>query len=277
MLGHEPPIRRYERVADALVTAYRTGAPDAMHVVWDYFGHMRTWDAMRRYVRLDLGRRENPQPGEIDDITTDDARFLVARAQGFENWNALIAFVGALPPGKTIAAKSIGAFTVNPMGERQIALRTRDWDELIDAARTQTLEGIHAGGQMTDELLDRFSRLEHLTALDLDGSQALTDDGLRHLARLPNLKRLNLGGCGGITDRGLAVLRQLPALESINLTWTHTTDAGAAHLAACDALTSVDLSGTHTGDGAIRALAGKEQLYDVRTCNAVTDAGLALL
>src|SRR6059058_4020289 len=53
--------RRYERVAEALVTAYRTGEPDAMQVIWEYFGHRRRWDAMRRYVRLDLGRREEPE------------------------------------------------------------------------------------------------------------------------------------------------------------------------------------------------------------------------
>ena len=48
--------RRYARVADALVSAYADGDAAAMQIVWDYFGHRRTWDAMRRYVRLDLGR-----------------------------------------------------------------------------------------------------------------------------------------------------------------------------------------------------------------------------
>ena len=44
-------MERYERVAEALVRAYRTGEPEAMQVIWDSFGHLRRWDAMRRYVR----------------------------------------------------------------------------------------------------------------------------------------------------------------------------------------------------------------------------------
>ena len=72
---------------------------------------------------------------------------------------------------------------------------------------------------MTDALLERLSRIDHLTALDLSGSQALTDDGVRHLARLPGLRHLNLSGCA-VTDAGLAVLRRLPSLESVSVAWT---------------------------------------------------------
>src|SRR5438045_539881 len=55
------PMRRYEAVADALVTAYRENDETARRTVWDYFGHSRAWDALRRYVRLDLGRPEQPR------------------------------------------------------------------------------------------------------------------------------------------------------------------------------------------------------------------------
>ena len=58
-----------------------------MRIVWDYFGHMRAWDGMRRYVRLDLGKTEQPQPGEDDVVTLAEAQYLVARAQGFESWH----------------------------------------------------------------------------------------------------------------------------------------------------------------------------------------------
>jgi hypothetical protein len=88
-------IARYEQMADNLLDAYRTGTPDAMERHWRDTWHRRSWNAMRRYVQLDLGR-----PGESfegagptdeaahRDITIDDARWLVAREQGFENWNA---------------------------------------------------------------------------------------------------------------------------------------------------------------------------------------------
>ncbi len=276
-LAQDAPMRRYERVADALVTAYRTGEGSAMQEVWDYFGHMRRWDAMRRYVRLDLGKPEEPQGPEEDDLTLAEARDLVARAQGFRSWAALAAFVASQPPGKaTIAAKAVGAFTVTDSGSKEAALRTRDWDELLAAMAERRLPGLHASGQMTDDLLERFSRLDHLTALDFDSSRGLTDEGLRCLERLPRLRQLNLAGCG-ITDRGLEVLQRLPALESIVLSWTPITDAGAAHLAACEQLREVDLTGTPSGDGAIQALAGMGRLCDFRSGSEVTNSGLPRL
>jgi hypothetical protein len=273
-LAEDAPIRRYDRVAEALVTAYRTPDESAMRIVWEYFGHMRTWDVMRRYVRLDLGRHEQPQSPEDDEITMSDARYLVARAQGFESWQALESYAASMPPSKTLAAKAVAAFSRSTGDELHDATRSRDWDEIETAIRERQLTGFAAAGQMTDALLRRFSRLDHLTTLDLSGSKQLTDAGLRYLAQLPRLRRLNLAGCGGITDRGLAVLQHLPHLESINLSWNGITDAGAANLAANQNLEVVDLGATPTGDGAIRALAGKARLRDFRSGNGITDAGL---
>ena len=99
---------------------------------------------------------------------------------------------------------------------------------------------------------------------------------MRHLARLSRLRHLDLSGTG-ITDRGLEVLRALPELETVSLAWTKVTDAGVAHLSGCERLSNVNLQGTSSGDGALRALAGKARLCQLRTGNAVTDAGLALL
>lgn len=276
-LAQDAPLRRYERVAEALVTAYRTGEAGAMRIVWDYFGHMRAWEGMRRYVHLDLGKGGEPRSPEDDEITLAEAQFLVARGQEFEGWDALASFLGSVTPGQTtIAMKSVAMYSLDDSGSSDIAARSRDWDEVIAVMKERRLPGLRASGQMTDALLERFSRLDHITQLDLEGSKGLTDEGLRHLARLPRLRHLNLTGCA-ITDRGLEVLRQLPALESVALQWTRVSDSGAANLAACDNLRAVDLSGTHTGDGAIRALAGKRELNNFRSGNAVTDAGLALL
>lgn len=270
-----PLLRRYERVAEALVTAYRTGEPAAMRIVWDYFGHMRAWDGMRRYVRLDLGRRE--QPEDPDELSLDDARVLVARAQGMAHWQALVDFVASIPPGKTnLAAKPVELLRSDAQGKRHEAGRSRDWDEVIAMMQAERLPGLDAHGEMTDVQLERLSHLDHIERLHLSGSKGLTDAGLRSLARLPRLRHLDLGGVP-LTDRGLAVLRELPALESLGLGWTRITDAGAAHLAACGRLRSVDLMGTATGDGAIRALAGKRHLAHFKSGNGVTDAGLAVL
>jgi hypothetical protein len=270
------PMRRYDVVAEALARAYRTGEIDAMRVVWEFFGHGRTWEATRRYIRLALGRPE-AESAAPDEITPDEARFLVARAQDFESWEALERYVAALPRGRAIVAKSVVMYATAAAAEEDVAARSRDWDEAIDIMRARRLEALGAMGQMTDAVLERLSRLDHVTRLDLGGSKALTDEGLKQLARMPNLRRLNLSGCTGITDAGLDVLGRLPALEAVELCWTGITDAGAAHLAACERLRAVDLSATPTGDGAIRALAGKALLADLRTGAGVTNDGLARL
>ena len=129
---------------------------------------------------------------------------------------------------------------------------------------------------MTDAMLEDVSRIEHITALKLGGSRSVTDAGVRHLSRLPRLRYLDLSGTS-ITDHGLEVLRALPELETVSLAWTKVTDAGVAHLSGCERLSNVNLQGTSSGDGALRALAGKAHLCQLRTGNAVTDAGLALL
>jgi len=274
LLAQDAPIRRYDRVAEALVAAYATGDDLAMRIVWEHFGHMRAWEAMRRYVRLDLGKREQPETPEDDAITLAEARYLIARAQGFESWSALEAHVVSVPPKATLAERLVAAFM--RVDEHPVEpLRSRDWDEVIDAMRERRLTALNAGGQMTDALLARLSRLEHVTELDLSGSKELSDNGLRHLARLPHLRRLNLGGCGRISDAGLEVLRRLPGLEHLTLAWTRVTDLGIEHLGASDRLQAVDLGGTSTGDGAIRALGGRMRLRDFRSGNGVTDAGIA--
>jgi hypothetical protein len=271
-------LTRYERVAEALVTAYRAPDPEAMRVVWDYFGHMRAWDGMRRYIRLDLGGPEHVADPAADFITLAQARYLVARGQGFPGWEALVAFTEAVPPGQPILPKQVGAYVAGdrePL-ERPTTVLARDWDELIGAVRERRLSAVHASGQMTDAVLERLSRLDHIEELDLGGSRAVTDAGLRHLARLPRLRSLTLGGCA-IGDAGLAALGTVATLERLLLGWTQVSDAGLAHLAGCRALEMVDLSGTRTGDGAIRALAGMPALRHFRSGEEVTDAGLRYL
>lgn len=151
------------------------------------------------------------------------------------------------------------------------------WDEAFALLQKGSFTGLYAEGQMTDELLARLSQCEHLTSLQLEGSQAVTDAGLRHLARLPQLQHLNLTNCN-ITDNGLAVLRELPALRTFQL-FHHrgVTDAGLSHLADCHQLERVEVLGTQTGDGTLKALAGKAKLRHLKTGNRVTDEGLALL
>jgi len=271
------PMRPYEAVAEAVVSAYRENDEAARRIVWDYFGHSRAWDALRRYMRLDLGRPEHPRENEDAEITIDEARYLVARAQGFQSWSVLTqSIASSAGAGRTLATKPVGAYIVNESGEQKPVMMTRDWDELFTHVQADAIPGLHANGQMTDALLERVSRLSMLQALDLGSCRHVTDRGLRHLARLGALRHLSLAGTA-ITDGGLEVLNHLPALETIDVSWTAISDAGTTHLSACRALRRVDLVATRTGDGAIRALAGMGRLQRFFSGNDVTDAGLRML
>jgi len=268
-------LRQYEAMADALLEAYRTGTPEAMERHWKYTWHRRAWRGMRTYVQLDLGKRPSGDEDDVQ-ITLDDARHLVALEHGFASWNELVRYVATMPARTPVAAKPVRVVTYDAReGERTIAT-SRDWSAVVRLLAQQEVAGLHAEGQMTDEVLDDVSRVEHLMALDLSGSKSLTDAGVRHLARLPRLRHVDLGGTA-ITDAGLDVLRGLPDLESVSLWGTRVSDAAIANLSPCEKLQRVDLGGTYTGDGAIRALAGKGALRHFRSGNAVTDAGLAIL
>jgi len=133
---------------------------------------------------------------------------------------------------------------------------------------------------MDDEELEKLSRRDHVTSLNLSGSQLITDEGLQHLARMPQLRELRLSNYPGgtVTDRGLEVLQHLRELRVFEMCWqSGITDNGIAYLRDCDQLEEVDLLGTHTGDGAIAALTGKPKLRKFKSGRNVTDEGLSLL
>jgi Leucine Rich Repeat (LRR) protein len=269
-----PTVADYERKAVNLLDAYRTGTPEAMQRHWSDTWHRRTWETMRRYVQLDLGKRPDVEGGDVE-ITLDDARAWVARDHGFESWPALVEYVRSLPGEKRlIAATPVRLFSDDDSaGEDE---STRDWDRVAERLGSGNITALEANGQMTDEVLERISALEHVTTLRLSGSRQLTDVGVRHLARMRDLRHLDLSGCP-VSDRSLEILRELPALETLSLAWTGVTDAGVEQLSRCDQLARVDLSGTRTGDGAIKALAGKSRLSHFKSGNAVTEAGLPAL
>ncbi|MEP6690579.1 MAG: ankyrin repeat domain-containing protein [Gemmatimonadaceae bacterium] len=269
-------LRDYETMADALLDAYRTGTPEAMERHYSYTWHRRAWKAMRTYVQLDLGRHAGDANEDMD-ISLDDARHLVAREYGFDDWPALAHHIATTPaPNGAVASKPVALLALDERGAEHAVAWTRDWDAAVARMAEEQLPGLNAHGQMTDAVLEQVARLDHVTILKLDGSQRVTDAGVRHLARMPHLRHLDLGGCR-ISDRALDALGDLPALESISLAWTAVTDAGVAKLKGCDRLERVNLTGTATGDGAIAALAGKSRLRMFRSGNRVTDAGLPLL
>lgn len=270
-----PALQQYEEMAEALLVAYRTGTSEALERHYRFTWHRRAWSAMRTYVQLDLGRHVGDDNQE-DVITLDDARLLVAKEHGFESWEALGEYVATLPAiAGEVAAKPVRLFSTEDTGEKRTVLQGLEWETVIETMQERQFSGLDAQGQMTDALLDRISRIELVTSLDLNGSKALTDRGLRCLQRMPQLLHLKLNGTE-ITDGGLEVLRTLPNLRSIDLSWTNISDAGASQLASCKFLERVNLMRTFAGDGAIKALSGKPNLCHFWSGSALTDAGMSL-
>jgi hypothetical protein len=267
-------LGKFEEMADALLEAYRTGTAEAMERHWALTWHRRNHQALRTYVQLDLGRLAGSK-NQNDDISLDDARLLVAREHGFDSWHAVVQYYRRLVVSPSrITAKPIRLLATEMADEESPGWESREWDAVLSHLKESSLVGIDAAGQMTDDMLEDLASLANVQVLRLGGSRSVTDAGMHSLASLSGLRHLDLRGTS-VTDRGLEALRSLPGLETISLAWTKVTDGGAAHLAGCSQLVGVNLQGTSTGDGWLRALAGKSRLRQLRSGNAVTDAGLA--
>lgn len=281
--GTESPSPRartadeYARLAEDMTAAFNTHDAAALDRLNDHYQRSFTvedlWAEIWRRV---YAFRQRAFKGGPQELHPAEAQMVIATDAGFGSWVALMRAMktGAprVPPYEIDAARN----RITP--RRQ--LTDREWDEVIDVMKERRIPALGADGQMTDAVLARIARLDHVTALSLGGSRQLTDDGLRHLAKMPQLRNLDLSEYPGgkLTDRGLEVLRHLPNLESFEMTWQRgITDAGAANLRFCDRLESVNLMGSSTGDGAIEALQGKPNLRRFSSGRLVTDAGLPLL
>jgi hypothetical protein len=265
----------YEAKAEALLEAYRTGAPEALERHYRYTWHRRAWSAMRTYVQLDLGKRPAP-PGADVEITLDDARLLIALEHGFADWPAVEAFTKSLAPERRFTAKPLRLVTRKGPDHWEPIAGSRQWDEILELLAQHPAAGLSGQGQMTDDLLvDLSHRAPTVTAIGLSGCAQITDAGIRHLARFPALQHLDLTGTS-VTDDGLQVLRALPRLCALSLSWNRVTEAGVRVLADCHELEEVNLGqSTAAGDAAVRALAGKHKLR--RLAVALSDSGMALL
>jgi len=269
-------IDRYAMMAEDVVLACQTGDAGAIERLGEFFGGRLTVESIRNRVRLRLNT-----VGET--IALAEGRLFVARAYGFEGWEAFQESV--MQPRKRAATihglSSTPPFYKIDQKDRSIEpwppLSLNEWGEIFDVMRQRRITRLRAAGQMTDAALEHLAASGSVTSLELQGSRHVTDVGIKHLARMPGLERLNLSGCS-ITDRGLAILRELPELREFYL-YHHggVSDAGAASLAFCEKLERVDLLGSATGDGAIRALAGKRNLRHFKSGTEVSDRGLPLL
>ncbi len=216
------------------------------------------------------------------DLALADAQKVVAHFYGFESWAAFARSVGGHSASRQAAEGDRLPHYRIDWEENRIRVQgpqsAADWETIFAVMKERQIDKLDAGA-LSDEAMKRLAELDHVTALNLEGSKILTDEGARHLARMPQLRELHLGGwTSPIGDRGLEPLRQLTGLRRFATCWTQgISDAGLANLASCDDLEGVNLLGTPAGDGAIRALAGKRRLRQFSTGRGVTDAGLTML
>jgi hypothetical protein len=275
--GRTSTVEDHEQLANDLVLAFDARDEAALQRLNSHYGRTYTFDDLSAEIwRRVYAFRQRSSRVPKNFLRLEEARTLIAQDAGFSSWSAAIRAV-------TTGAPPVPPYAIDA-GQGRIAPRRHlsdaEWDVLITVMKERGIATLDADGLMTDAVLGRVARLDHLTGLLLGGSRQLTDEGLLQLARMPQLERLDLSEYpgGNLTDRGLEVLRHLPNLRTFEMTWQRgITDAGVAHLAACPRLERVNLMGSPTGDGAIAALQGKPALRFFGSGRFVTDAGLRLL
>jgi hypothetical protein len=272
-------LAQFERIAADVLAAFQRGDATARQRVEALYNiRILSPQTLRARLKDHLGVTAASPVNAA--ITTADARTFVARAHGFESWRELELHMA--PKADRSARDAALPYSIDAQANRispRHALTRADWDLVIAVMQEQGITGLDAGGQMTDAVLERVARLDHVTHLGLGGSDKLTDDGLVQIATMSQLEHLNVGGWHSpITDRGLAVLRHLRSLREFHAGWSQRiSDAGVANLRLSDRLESVDLMGTPTGDGTLAALTGKPSLRVMKTGALVSDAGLSRL
>jgi uncharacterized protein len=96
-----PELGRYEDLARDLLFAFESGHGSAIERVNEYWGGPRDWQALRTLVRQRLQAiPEAQRPGGY--FALPHARLLVARGNGYENWEALVAQLRTRAAGGTL-------------------------------------------------------------------------------------------------------------------------------------------------------------------------------
>ena len=275
------------RLADDLVAAYNSSDADAVARLNALFHSAITADQIRHFVRDKLMFLPGYEQHAFAELTLADARQLFASLFGFKDWDALERSSNEPPPdlhSAPVVLSTTPPFFRIDWKNKSIApyqpMSNRDWEDLFAVVKDFKLTAVHSNNMMGDEDLEKLSQIDHVTSLNLSGSQLITDKGIQFLARMPQLRELRLSHYpgGGVTDRGLEALQHLRELRVFEMCWqSGITDKGISYLSGCEQLEEVDLMGTHTGDGAIAALTGKPKLRKFKTGRNVTDAGLSLL
>ena len=123
-----------------------------------------------------------------------------ARVQGFAVWQAFGEHITTLPSNAEDDREAVKLFSFDE-GDGKDNRECARWDN-VSLMKEKRTSRLNAEGQMTDVVLERISRLDHVKYLNLSGSHNLP---MRAAApgRMPQLLNLDLSGWDmQITDRG---------------------------------------------------------------------------
>ncbi len=247
-------LAKYEEMVAVLLDAYRTGTPAAMERHYAFTWHRREWSVMRTYAQLDVGKRP-AKPGDDVELTTDDARYLVAREHHFESWAALAKFAasGQFRP----RSQPEGEVAAEPIPDSEVTELNFSWSQDFD-----------------DDSMRELTRYPKLKALDLSHT-AITDRALAMLRDLPAIEKLSLDGTR-ITPAGLVALHNIPSLNRLSL---DATDEWMPHLAALPYLRFLAIQDTPASDDGWTALSKSETIESIwgRRCHNLESRGFLAL
>jgi uncharacterized protein len=93
VLPGAPTLEEYERLADDIRIACRTGDPDALQRIRRHAQKSVTLEQLRAGVRQSLWKAPRGERQGVD-VSLDEARLLVARWLGVESWSSLTEWIG---------------------------------------------------------------------------------------------------------------------------------------------------------------------------------------
>lgn len=279
-----PEVAQHDHIARDMVAAYQRGDDAAAARLNQIFHSTITIEQIRGFLRDRLFHLQNGAE-RIARFDVADARLLVARLFGFEDWDAFVTASAGEPRAGAAGLSATPPFHRIDAGRRRLTVQQpmsrRDWETVIGIMRERGLVELEAQNMLDDEALAAFAAaVPDMRVLKLHGSDRVTDEGLKHLAAFRALEQVELGGWHSpMTDAGFAALQGLPELRAVYSWWSRRiTDAGTrATLAGCRSLEDVNFLGTSIGDGLIEAMAGKPGAWRVFCGDGVTDAGMRRL
>jgi hypothetical protein len=182
--GPSPPRITPKAFASNLAQAW-AGDAGALERVHCFLSRSHSLEQLHSQIVQRLAGTNGPgtdSPG--DSLSAAEAQLVTARWYGFEHWRDFEASVTQplsrqdLPPrGPSRPPPFYRIGRTDNSIESRPPISAGDWDEIFEVMRQHGITGLRAAGQMTDEVLERVSRLDSVTSLPIEGCRQVTDAG----------------------------------------------------------------------------------------------------